>query len=180
MWLVGEGEACARTGASMRCWTHGGSDLDNDLTRDDPGDATIAPPGAAITYAVDDGDETFPCVWTATEARCDTGLVPLPTAADRAAPPRVVAAPRAPVAQVGDAATGCVIAARASFHLRPTDLVASVGPELAAGTRMQVLSAGGQRRRAMRSYRVRVLGAVAQEGYVFLAVDEVPAGCGGR
>jgi hypothetical protein len=70
------------------------------------------------------------------------------------------------------------VRARASFHLRAADVMASEGGEFPTGTEVQVTGPGAQQRRTMRSYRVKVLAGGA-EGFMFLAPAEVPAGCGG-
>ena len=174
-WTNGHGEACARIGVSLRCWTHEGTELERGVTTHAVDEATATLAGASLVYAAGDRLDGFLCAWTPTEAKCGDASIALPTAADRAAPPATIGSPAASAPSPTGA---CRVRARASFHLRAADVMASEGGEFPTGTEVQVTGPGAQQRRTMRSYRVKVLAGGA-EGFMFLAPGEVPAGCGG-
>jgi hypothetical protein len=85
----------------------------------------------------------------------------------------------APAATAGG--TTCVISARADFHLRPAAVRASIGTEFPAGTRVEILSSETMTRGTTRLFGVRIVSDGApengQRGFMFLATEEVPAGC---
>ncbi len=93
-WTNGHGEACARIGASLRCWTHEGTELERGVTTQAVDEATATLAGASLVYAAGDRLDGFLCAWSPTEVKCGNASVALPTAADRAAPPATIGSPR--------------------------------------------------------------------------------------
>lgn len=70
----------------------------------------------------------------------------------------------------------CRAVARWSFHLRPAEVILSVGSEHPARTVVEVLEAGRLERRQSRIFRIR-LGANGQEGWSFLDPSELEGSC---
>jgi hypothetical protein len=110
---------------------------------------------------------------------CDP-LARLFGAPDRPAPPSVPApaAQPAPTPQTVSVpvAARCEATPRGSFHLRPTEQVEAAGPELAAGTRLEVLARAGVARRRGELFRVRVIDSGAT-GYAFLTLGDLGGAC---
>jgi hypothetical protein len=89
------------------------------------------------------------------------------------APP---ASPSTPPTVPVPVAARCEAAPRGAFHLRPTARVESAGPELAAGTRLEVLAHEGVGRRRGELFRVRVIDSGAT-GYAFLTLEDLGPAC---
>lgn len=104
------------------------------------------------------------------------GATPVPGVVPASPPPTVETAAPSPVATVA-----CTATLRAAFHLRPHMTVRSTGPEVAAGSRVVVLSTstvsrGGSSGPAPVLSRVRVI-ATGVEGYAFVHPRELGPEC---
>lgn len=81
-----------------------------------------------------------------------------------------------PVDSLPNPAGSCRFVSSSTFHLRPTEVLASVGPQLASGVELEILGRSSLTRGQSRMYRVRVV-ADDRTGFMFLQPSEVPAGC---
>ena len=104
------------------------------------------------------------------------GATPTPDAVHASPTPVVETAAPSPVATAA-----CTATLRAAFHLRPHMTVRSIGPEVAAGSRLAVLSTstvhrGGSSSPAPVLSRVRVI-ATGVEGYAFVHPRELGPEC---
>jgi hypothetical protein len=95
--------------------------------------------------------------------------------------PATPPAPATPTGTQASASTPCVATPAQPFHLRPTAVVASVGPELPGGTALEVLGVAEQDHRPMRRgqqvlLRVRTATPVT-EGYTFVGRAELSTRC---